>query len=61
MLFSFVDLSAITAAYRATTRRVIVTDFNGTIVVKEPPGKYLKREILGTSGFKPPTSVSTTK
>jgi hypothetical protein len=32
---------------------VIVIDFNGTLVVKEPAGKYLKREILGTSGFKP--------
>ena len=38
---------------------MIFLDFNGTIVIKEPPGKYLKREILGTSGLKPPTSVIT--
>jgi trehalose 6-phosphate synthase/phosphatase len=36
-----------------TSKRVIIIDFNGTLVVKEPAGKYLKREILGTSGFKP--------
>lgn len=41
-----------------STRRVIILDFNGTIVLKEPPGKYLKREILGSSGFKPPEVVS---
>ena len=45
-------------AYDITTNRVIVLDFNGTIVLKEPPGKYLKREILGFSGYKPPASVS---
>ena len=44
-------------AYDATRRRVIILDFNGTIVLKEPPGKYLKREILGTSGNKPPPEV----
>lgn len=44
-------------AYDATSRRVILLDFNGTIVLKEPPGKYLKREILGTSGNKPPPQV----
>jgi trehalose 6-phosphate synthase/phosphatase len=45
-------------AYNVTSRRVIILDFNGTIVIKEPPGKYLKREILGTSGNKPPGEVS---
>jgi trehalose 6-phosphate synthase/phosphatase len=55
--FSYVNLEAIRAAYLSTKRRVIVMDFNGTLVVKEPPGKYLKREILGTSGYKPPSSV----
>lgn len=44
-------------AYDASSRRVIILDFNGTIVLKEPPGKYLKREILGTSGNKPPPQV----
>jgi trehalose 6-phosphate synthase/phosphatase len=44
-------------AYDSTHQRVIILDFNGTIVLKEPPGKYLKREILGTSGNKPPPEV----
>ena len=43
--------------YNQTKNRVIVLDFNGTIVMKEPPGKYLKREILGSSGNKPPAEV----
>lgn len=48
------DLPALERAYAATkTRRVLIIDFNGTLVIKEPAGKYLKREILGTSGFKP--------
>lgn len=48
------DMAALEHAYKTTnTTRVIIIDFNGTLVVKEPAGKYLKREILGTSGFKP--------
>jgi len=55
--FSYMDRESIHAAYQATSRRVFIMDFNGTLVIKEPPGKYLKREILGTSGFKPPALV----
>lgn len=55
--FTHLDVDSVLAAYESTKRRVIVMDFNGTIVIKEPPGKYLKREILGTSGNKPPASV----
>ncbi|KAL7548856.1 hypothetical protein ACHAWF_012115, partial [Thalassiosira exigua] len=47
------DVPALECAYARTKTRVVVIDFNGTLVVKEPAGKYLKREILGTSGFKP--------
>mmetsp|Transcript_43467 Transcript_43467/g.91312 ORF Transcript_43467/g.91312 Transcript_43467/m.91312 type:complete len:1357 (+) Transcript_43467:272-4342(+) len=48
------DLRALEYAYATAKKsRVIIIDFNGTLVVKEPAGKYLKREILGTSGFKP--------
>jgi len=48
------DLLALQHAYKTSKmKRVIIIDFNGTLVVKEPAGKYLKREILGTSGFKP--------
>ncbi|KAL3826455.1 hypothetical protein ACHAXA_011264 [Cyclostephanos tholiformis] len=52
------DLMALEHAYKKTKSRVIIIDFNGTLVAKEPAGKYLKREILGTSGFKP-THVTT--
>ena len=55
--FAHLNLRSLKQAYDTTTRRVIVLDFNGTIVLKEPPGKYLKREILGTSGNKPPPEV----
>ena len=55
--FPHLRIQNLREAYDATTRRVIVLDFNGTIVLKEPPGKYLKREILGTSGNKPPPQV----
>jgi trehalose 6-phosphate synthase/phosphatase len=55
--FPHLKIQYLKDAYDATTRRVIVLDFNGTIVLKEPPGKYLKREILGTSGNKPPPQV----
>jgi len=47
------DLPSLEHAYKTSKKRVIFIDFNGTLVVKEPAGKYLKREILGTSGFKP--------
>jgi len=56
--FTHLSNEEVTAAYNCTSRRAIFLDFNGTIVIKEPPGKYLKREILGTSGLKPPSSVS---
>jgi trehalose 6-phosphate synthase/phosphatase len=57
LAFAHLNIKSLKKAYDATTRRVIVLDFNGTIVLKEPPGKYLKREILGTSGNKPPPDV----
>jgi trehalose 6-phosphate synthase/phosphatase len=55
--FTQLNFRALQTAYKASKRRVIFTDFNGTIVMKEPPGKYLKREILGTSGNTPPPHV----
>jgi trehalose 6-phosphate synthase/phosphatase len=55
--FSRLNTKTLKKAYDTCNRRVLVLDFNGTIVMKEPPGKYLKREILGTSGNKPPPEV----
>lgn len=57
LAFEHLHLRDLKRAYDVSTRRVIILDFNGTIVLKEPPGKYLKREILGTSGNKPPPHV----
>jgi trehalose 6-phosphate synthase/phosphatase len=56
--FTQLDPLSVKKAFDASSRRVLILDFNGTIVIKEPPGKYLKREILGTSGNKPPPEVS---
>mmetsp|Transcript_1714 Transcript_1714/g.2524 ORF Transcript_1714/g.2524 Transcript_1714/m.2524 type:complete len:1280 (+) Transcript_1714:278-4117(+) len=55
--FTHLDTNAVIQAYNSTKKRAIILDFNGTIVIKEAAGKYLKREILGTSGFKPPVGV----
>lgn len=55
--FTHLKPKVLKQAYDVSNRRVIILDFNGTIVLKEPPGKYLKREILGTSGNKPPPQV----
>jgi trehalose 6-phosphate synthase/phosphatase len=55
--FTHLNPKTLKEAYDNSKRRVIILDFNGTIVMKEPPGKYLKREILGTSGNKPPPQV----
>jgi len=55
--FTHLNGRTMKTAYDHCKNRVIILDFNGTIVLKEPPGKYLKREILGTSGNKPPPDV----
>eukprot|EP00980_Cylindrotheca_fusiformis_P014747 scaffold4011_cov95-Cylindrotheca_fusiformis.AAC.1 len=55
--FTHLNARIMKQAYDSSKRRVIILDFNGTIVLKEPPGKYLKREILGSSGNKPPPQV----
>ena len=49
--FSHLDMSSVVKAYKSTKKRVLLLDLNGTIVFKEPPGKYLKRDVLGSSGM----------
>jgi len=51
---SLLDPFAVRDAYNLAEKRVIFVDFNGTIVMKEPAGKYLKREMLGMMNNKPP-------
>ena len=57
LAFIHLNVQDVKKSYDASSCRVLILDFNGTIVIKEPPGKYLKREILGTSGNKPPPEV----
>ena len=54
VLSALLDPVSVVSAYLCSEKRVIFVDFNGTIVMKEPAGKYLKREMLGISGNKPP-------
>lgn len=51
------DTVAVAEAYNIARKRVLFIDFNGTIVMKEPTGKYLKRAMLGTSEVKPPSET----
>ena len=57
LAFAHLDTASVVNAYNASKKSVFFLDLNGTIVVKEPPGKYLKREILETSGHKAPQQV----
>lgn len=51
------DKSSVVKAYNEASSRVLFVDFNGTIVMTEPAGKYLKRDMLGVSNSKPPPVV----
>ena len=53
-------MTSVVKTYRCTKKRVLLLDLNGTIVFKEPPGKYLKRDILGSSGMLVDPEVSCT-
>lgn len=44
-------MPSVAKTFKCTNKRVLLLDLNGTIVFKEPPGKYLKRDILGSSGM----------
>jgi len=57
-VLSYVNFeSQVFLVFGASSYPVLELSVLGTIVIKEPPGKYLKREILGTSGHKPPLAV----
>jgi len=55
--FSYLDAGAVISAYKATSRRVFILDFNGTIVIKEAVDSFLKRDSIGSSGDAPPLDV----
>ena len=43
--FSNTDKHAIHSAYKATSRHVIVCNFDGNIFIKETAGQYLRRDM----------------
>lgn len=55
--FSKLNPSSVIYAYKSTSRRVIILDFNGTIVIKEAVDSFLKRDSLGAAGDAPPYGV----
>jgi len=56
-LFSALDPKDVLSAYNSSSRRVIVLDFNGTIVIKEDVDTILKRDVFGSTGDAPPQAV----
>ena len=55
--FSHVNVMNLVSAFRSSSERVIICDYGGTLLSKEAPGKYLKRDISATSGRKPRPDV----
>lgn len=55
--FTPLNPRSILSAYQSTSRRVIVLDFNGTIVMKEAVDRFLKQDDIGSTGDAPPDAV----
>jgi trehalose 6-phosphate synthase/phosphatase len=55
--FTCLDPKSVVSAYNTSSRRVIILDFNGTIVIKEDVDSYLKRDDIGSTGDAPPQAV----
>ena len=55
--FTHLDPKAVISAYKSTSRRVFILDFNGTIVIKEAADSFLKRDSIGSTGDAPPRDV----
>lgn len=55
--FTCLDPNSVISAYEETSRRVIILDFNGTIVIREDVDSYLKRDDIGSTGGAPPQAV----
>eukprot|EP00581_Thalassiosira_minuscula_P011072 CAMPEP_0183718280 /NCGR_PEP_ID=MMETSP0737-20130205/11582_1 /TAXON_ID=385413 /ORGANISM="Thalassiosira miniscula, Strain CCMP1093" /LENGTH=1219 /DNA_ID=CAMNT_0025947815 /DNA_START=1 /DNA_END=3660 /DNA_ORIENTATION=- len=53
--FTRLDPKSILSAYNSTSRRVIILDFNGTIVIKQAVDSFLKLD--GSAGDAPPRAV----
>ncbi|GMI02684.1 hypothetical protein TrVE_jg6927 [Triparma verrucosa] len=57
MKLPHVNQGNVLTAYNATDSRVIICDYGGTLLSKEAPGKYLKKDISATSGRQPRPEV----
>lgn len=55
--FTCLDPKSVISAYNSSSRRVIILDFNGTIVIKEDVESFLKRDEIGSTGDAPPQEV----
>eukprot|EP00577_Skeletonema_sp_RCC1716_P004103 CAMPEP_0113381280 /NCGR_PEP_ID=MMETSP0013_2-20120614/5211_1 /TAXON_ID=2843 ORGANISM="Skeletonema costatum, Strain 1716" /NCGR_SAMPLE_ID=MMETSP0013_2 /ASSEMBLY_ACC=CAM_ASM_000158 /LENGTH=1269 /DNA_ID=CAMNT_0000263683 /DNA_START=8 /DNA_END=3817 /DNA_ORIENTATION=- /assembly_acc=CAM_ASM_000158 len=55
--FTRLRSKSVISAYKSTSKRVIVLDFNGTIVLKQAVDSYLKRDSAGSTMDAPPTDV----
>lgn len=55
--FTRLDPKSVISAYNNSSRRVVILDFNGTIVIKEDVDSYLKRDDIGAAGDAPPQAV----
>ncbi len=55
--YTNLDPKSVISAYKSSSRRVIILDFNGTIVIKEDVGTILKRDVFGSTGDAPPQAV----
>jgi len=55
--FTNLDPNSVISAYKSSSRRIIILDFNGTIVIKEDVGTILKRDVFGSTGDAPPQAV----
>ena len=57
--FTRLNPSSVLSAYKSSSKRVIVLDFNGTIVIKEAVDSFLKRSHVGSAGDGPPQAAYT--
>ena len=55
--FTRLTSKSVISAYKSTSKRVIVLDFNGTIVLKQAADSYLKRDSAGSTMDAPSTDV----
>ena len=55
--FTRLDPTSVISAYKSSSRRVIILDFNGTIVIKQAVDSFLKLDAIGSTLDAPPQAV----